>query len=212
MANTTTQTANTFSLTGKEFELVKASASAFAQSEVFAQDAIKSVAAALGTAPTFGHWEYCRAAWQNEYASAKKANEVATAKAWQRIAARMGEEFGLEKPKATTAKAVKVSESRAKAKEMAAQVIQAAMGKPVELVKSEELTALVAKPDFAKLTPTNRNVILDAIKVKQREETKEADKAANEADKALRDEARDILKGLHGKSLEKALAALRKIK
>ena len=86
-------------------EVIANSAKLFAQSEIAGQKAVEELAGALTEKPTFTTWESIRQEWTADYIAARKCNDEAGAKAWQRIAKRMEETYNLFKPKAETKKA-----------------------------------------------------------------------------------------------------------
>lgn len=134
---------------------------------------------------------------------------AAPEKLWERTFKRINEFFDVGVPKAETKKAVETANKRNAAKAAAEVIAKAKLGKPIEQATPAELKQLATDKN---LITANKEALVNAALQKEKAEKKEAEKAANVADKALRDEARELLNKLHGKSLEKALAALRKIK
>jgi hypothetical protein len=73
----------------------------------------KAVAKLLGTAPTYAQYNTVKAMFVRKYmAQVPSANEESTQKRWERLFARCTKETGLEKPKAPSSSAVKMSEKR----------------------------------------------------------------------------------------------------
>lgn len=143
---------------------------------------------------------------------AKESGYTAPDKLWERTIARLVEFHDLDRPKATTKKAQDVSAKREAAKEAekkALEIIAKAKGLTVEKATPQQLLQLATDP---KLTTANKKILVDAAMRKEKEEAKEKQKAANDADKAVREEIRDLLAKMHGPQLAKALAALKKIK
>ena len=71
----------------------------------------------FGTNPSFDYWNATAKAWQSAYLSrVPNANEESAERAWQRLCKRMAKECGLEKPKAPSADAKRMSEKREKEK------------------------------------------------------------------------------------------------
>lgn len=152
--------------------------------------------------------------WRKAYGASPEASQ----KAWERAIKAMNAylrskdsvEFTI--PKSDNAKAQQMAAKREAAKaadQKALEVIAKAKGLALETAKPDQLLQLAADP---KLTTANKKILVDAAIKREKEEKREAEKAGNEADKALREEAREILKGFHGAQLAKALAALKKIK
>ncbi len=102
------------SFTAEQSAAIKAAAVQFAQSEVFGEEAVKATAAVMGTTPTYTFWGLVSTQFVTDYTAARKCSEDAANKAWQRMARRMKDAYGLEKPKAPSEKAGKVAASRAK--------------------------------------------------------------------------------------------------
>jgi hypothetical protein len=75
----------------------------------------RDYASMLGTDPTFDQWEAARLQWVSGYVEANPANTGNAAdKAWNRFAGLLDEFFGLVKPKAASAAAVKKAAEREK--------------------------------------------------------------------------------------------------
>jgi len=100
--------------TDDQGERIKAAAVKFAQSEVFGEEAVKATAEVMGTSPTYTFWGLVMEQFATEYMRARKCTEEAATKAAVRIARRMKESYGLEKPKAPSIASGKKAESRAK--------------------------------------------------------------------------------------------------
>ncbi|MCK9514348.1 MAG: hypothetical protein M0R28_24385 [Pigmentiphaga sp.] len=107
-------------------QAVADAAATFAASEFSAASALETIGRVLGTSPTLPLWDAVRADFIVAYAAkistlkGKTAPDGAAQKAWERFAARLKVEFGLEKPKATSSKATKVAAKRAAATKAAA--------------------------------------------------------------------------------------------
>lgn len=68
----------------------------------------------FGTNPSYEYWVATSKAWQSAYLSrVKSANDESAERAWQRLAKRMAKEVGLEKPKAPSKDANRMSAKRA---------------------------------------------------------------------------------------------------
>ena len=108
------------SFTEDQSDTIKDAAISFAQSEVLGDEAVKGVATVLGTSPTYTFWGLVAAQFSSNYMGARKCNEDAADKAWVRMARRIRDGFGIEKPKAPSIGAGKKAEARAQ-KEKALQ-------------------------------------------------------------------------------------------
>jgi hypothetical protein len=68
----------------------------------------------FGTNPDYDYWNATAKAWQSAYLGrVQSANEESAERAWQRLAKRMAKEVGLEKPKAPSKDATRMSAKRA---------------------------------------------------------------------------------------------------
>ena len=71
----------------------------------------------FGTNPSYDLWVATAKVWQSAYMGRlKNANDESAERAWQRLCKRMAKECGLEKPKAPSADAKRMSEKREKEK------------------------------------------------------------------------------------------------
>lgn len=148
------------------------------------------LASYFGTNPAYAFWVATAKAWQNVYMARNQiANEESAEKAWQRLCKRMSKECGLDKPKAPSADATRMSEKRAKEKaEMLAKTDSALLA---------EMAEYKAKDDFA-----------NARKVQQELDRREKDKQKGVADKVKAE--RDDVVALLKKCTD--LATIRKVK
>jgi hypothetical protein len=101
--------------TDDQSAVIKAAAIKFANSEVFGEEAVKATAEVLGTSPTYAFWGLVITQFVTCYMQARRCTEEAAEKAGQRMARRMKEAYGLEKPKAPSIASGKKAASRAKA-------------------------------------------------------------------------------------------------
>ena len=90
----------------------------FARNQLANVETANSYAAMLGTDPTFDQWEAGRISWVSGYVEANPLNTGNAAdKAWNRFASMLDELFGLTKPKAASAAAIKKAAERAEKQE-----------------------------------------------------------------------------------------------
>lgn len=147
-------------------QLAALTAAATAQGQAYAkgEKAVFAVAddaaRALGTAPTLAQWDCYSEAWKAAYAGEDSQ------KAWERFAALLKSRCGLDKPKSTKAKAVKVAKGR---EEESAKV--AALAAQPRSVLAQQAKALLdeATPEALK----QQALITKAIKVQNQEANKE---------------------------------------
>lgn len=133
-----------------EKSVVTANAIAFAKSEVLGDGAVKAIAAAIGATPTFAHWEIVRGDFVPAYRLEKKCGEDAVVKAWERLAKRMRDAFGVVKPKSASPSASKKSAAReGKAAKIAGLV--ALHNTPEKLLQAAEAAMKLGKPEDANL-------------------------------------------------------------
>lgn len=139
---------------------VKEAATKFAESEVQADSAVKTIATEMGTKPTFVLWGLISADFRAAYQVARKCDAVASAKAWQRMMARMSSDFGLNKPKAESKTASAKTASRDKAakaikaavaKHKTVAALQRQAGQSLEAGKPEEADILMKAAKVAKV-------------------------------------------------------------
>jgi hypothetical protein len=106
-------------------------------------DIARSLSKVLGTDPTYEWWELVRTTWENTYMARKNlSNEKSANNAWYEVCKRMKKDFALEKPKAPSADASRMSEKRAKE--------QAELQSKTDSVLREEMLAYKADDDFKK--------------------------------------------------------------
>lgn len=141
----------------------------FARSEIEASEALECFARAIGTEPTYEHWNNCRIDWVNAYVSIKpQAKGNSADAAFKRFKTRLTESFGIEAPKAQSEAATKKAAERAKkAAELEQRFAQ---------YSDADLTGMLRKAyeDQAK-NPTKKSALLGEIEraVKQRIKTTE---------------------------------------
>ena len=111
----------------EKFLSVNESAALFAQSETLAGDALRSIAHALGTAPTFALWGEISADFKAAYIKTRPQADGGD-QAWSRFARRLGCEYGLTKPKSEA----KAAGDKAEARKAASAAINAAAALPVK--------------------------------------------------------------------------------
>ena len=93
--------------------------------------------------PTYAWWNFVATNWQNVYMARNKlSNENSANNAWYEVCKRMKKDFALEKPKAPSADASRMSEKRAKE--------QAELQSKTDSVLREEMLAYKADDDFKK--------------------------------------------------------------
>ena len=141
----------------------------FARSEIGASEALESHARALGTEPTYEHWNNCRIDWVNAYVRTKpQAKGNSADAAFKRFKTRLTEAYGIEAPKAQSEAATKKAAERAK---KAAELEQRFAN-----YSDADLTGMLRKAyeDQAK-NPTKKSALLGEIEraVKQRIKTTE---------------------------------------
>ena len=143
--------------------------SAFADSELTADESLLTHAKHLGSTPSFDLWEAGRIAWSKGYSAGKKyaIESDATVKAWSRFASRLEKTYGLSKPKKTdNIDSVKKAENREKAK----VVIDDLKAKSYEELQSE-VAMLLAKPTLDNVSKSKP--FLKAIEEKRKEGLKD---------------------------------------
>lgn len=141
----------------------------FARSEIGASEALECHARALGTEPTYEHWNNCRIDFINAYVRTKpQAKGNSADAAFKRFKTRLTEAYGIEAPKAQSEAATKKAAERAK---KAAELEQRFAN-----YSDADLTGMLRKAyeDQAK-NPTKKSALLGEIEraVKQRIKTTE---------------------------------------
>lgn len=141
------------------------------------QTTAKAMGKLFGIAPTYAQYMTIRQMWIRKYmAQMPSSSEEATQKHWERLFKRVNKETGLDKPKAPSKAAVKMSEKRKAEVEMLKQLDD---GQLVEL-----LAAYKAEDNF-----TKANVVKKEIK----DRNKSADDVVNAERKELREQIRKQL-------------------
>jgi hypothetical protein len=143
--------------------------SAFADSELTADESILSHAKLLTESPSFGLWEAGRIAWCKGYSAGKQyaIDSDATVKAWSRFAGRLEKTYGLTKPKKTdNLDSVKKAETREKAK----STIEDLKAKSYEDLQAE-VSMLLAKPTLENVSKSKP--FLKAIEEKRKDGLKD---------------------------------------
>jgi hypothetical protein len=159
----------------------------------------EQVARILTDKPTYTLWEQVASAFCADYAKARGCEVKTAENRWSFVAAELRSRFALEKPKKPTEAAQKKAQQRAG---------QAA--KVDELVKAHgSVQALMEAAKKAQ--PADLPTFARAIEKASASAAVDAKKAAKEAEKRMRDEARTIIAHLDGKALEKAVTQLRKL-
>lgn len=85
--------------------------------------AVEAIARAMGTAPTFDHWEAVQAEFVGAYAQARGCTEATAANRWSAVCKGLAESAGLEKPRKPT----KTAENKAAARAKQAERVQQAL-------------------------------------------------------------------------------------
>ena len=145
------------------------SAKAFAQSELMGDGAVRSTTEQMGETPTFAHWEMVRLDWVPAYQTAKKCNVDAANAGWGRLAKRMNEAYGLDKPKAEGAASAK-ADKRESAKAEAVELVKKAG--ITEKSTAKEILALAGKA-----TGAVQKALTDAAILRNKETEKAVSKA-----------------------------------
>jgi len=142
--------------------------SAFADSEITADDSILNHAKYLGDAPSFAMWEAGRIAWSKGYSAGKNyaIDSDATVKAWSRFAGRLEKTYGLTKPK----KATKEAETKADQREKAKSTLENLKAKSYEELQAE-VSMLLAKPNLENVNKSKP--LLKAIEEKRKDGLKD---------------------------------------
>jgi hypothetical protein len=92
--------------------------------------------------PTYAWWNFVSTNWQNVYMARNKlSNEKSAENAWYDVCKRMKKDFALEKPKAPSADASRMSEKR--------KAEQAELAKKPDSVLREEMLAYKAEDKFS---------------------------------------------------------------
>jgi len=185
--------------TDDQGERIKAAAVKFAQSEVFGEEAVKATAEVMGTSPTYTFWGLVMEQFATEYMRARKCTEEAATKAAVRIARRMKESYGLEKPKAPSIASGKKAESRAKTeKALKALVAKHKTEATLQRLAGEAMEAGMADAGY---------VLIEAAKLAK----KQAAAAAVDAQKARWEKVAEKIKAAKKLHDEKTLSAIEKI-
>jgi len=142
--------------------------SAFADSELTADESILNHAKLLKESPSFELWEAGRIAWCKGYSAGKNyaIDSDATVKAWSRFAGRLEKAYGLTKPK----KATKEAEAKQDQREKAKSVLDDLKAKSYEELQAE-VSMLLAKPTLENVSKSKP--FLKAIEEKRKEGLKD---------------------------------------
>ena len=141
------------------------------------QTTAKAMGKLFGIAPTYAQYMTIRQMWIRKYmAQMPSSSEEATQKHWERLFKRVNKETGLDKPKAPSKAAVKMSEKR---KAEVAMLKQLDDNQLVDL-----LAAYKTEDNFTKA---------NAVKKEMKERNKSADDAINAERKELREQIRKQL-------------------
>lgn len=152
---------------------VKAAAILFAQSEIHGEKAVSDLAKVLGDKPSFEAWDTIMGAWKVAYQDERKCTEDAGRKAVERIVARLGAAFSLEKPKAESKVAVVKSEKRAEIATAKVLFEKANAGKTIAQLFEDSKAALeLGNPKLA--------ASLNTLAIAQGDEKAKAMKAATQ--------------------------------
>jgi len=174
------------------------SAQSFAQSEVAAQGAVEQMAAVLGQKPSFELWEAVFTVWSTAYADASKCNDAAVKMARSRFYARLKVTFGIEKPKATSPKAIEIDAKRQEANS-AADDWAATCGYDMETMRT------LAADFYATGNKAGFKIAELAIKTVE----KEAKALSVDALRDLKEELRKLMKEATADKLQNAINALK---
>lgn len=141
------------------------------------QTSARALGKLFGVSPTYAQYMTIRQMWIRKYmAKVPSSSEEATQKQWERLFKRVNKETGLDKPKAPSKAAVKMSEKRKAEVEMLKQLSDNQL---VDL-----LAAYKAEDNF-----TKANVVKKEIK----DRNKSADDVVNAERKELREQIRKQL-------------------
>jgi hypothetical protein len=142
--------------------------SAFADSELTADESLLTHAKHLGSTPSFDLWEAGRIAWSKGYSASKKyaIESDATVKAWSRFANRLEKTYGLTKPKKET----KEAEAKQDQRDKANTVLEELKAKSYEELQAE-VELILAKPSLESLNKSKP--FLKAIEEKRKEGLKD---------------------------------------
>jgi hypothetical protein len=122
-------------------------------------EAVKEVAAVLQNQPTYAFWGLVMTQFTTDYMAARKCSEETAEKAWRRMARRIRDGFGIEKPKAPSIASGKKAEARAKtekalkalvAKHKTEETLQRLAGEAMEQGKAEIGYQLIEAAKLAK--------------------------------------------------------------
>ena len=153
---------------------VKAAAILFAQTEINGDKAVSDIAKILGDKPSFEAWDAIMGEWKAAYQIERKCTEDAGRKAVERIVARLGAAFALEKPRAENKVAVAKSEKRAEIATAKATFEKANAGKTVSQLFEDSKAALeLGNPKLA--------TALNTLAISKGDEKAKAVKAAIQA-------------------------------
>jgi len=142
--------------------------SAFADSELTADESILNHAKLLGDKPSFDSWEAGRLAWCLGYGAGKgfASDSDNTYKAWSRFSSRLEKAYGLTKPK----KATKEAEAKQDQREKAKSAIDDLKAKSYGELQSE-VALILAKPTLENVNKSKP--FLKAIEEKRKEGLKD---------------------------------------
>lgn len=181
--------------------LIVESANGFATSFSLEVAATDSLAAAMGTSPTFEEWEANGNAWKVQYKLKRQCEQAAADMAWSRAVGRLKEQCGLVKPKAATQGAQDKAEKRSEAAKAVEAEINSCAADPVKL--AEKATKALAKGDAAGAALATK-----ALTKVQKENAATAAKASKEAATKKREAIREALKNADDKMLDTVLGIL----
>lgn len=145
----------------------------FAKNQIESVETAQSFARALGADCTFDQWEAARLAWVDGYCEANPANTGNAAdKGWSRFAGILNELFGMVKPKAVSAAAVKkATEREAKKAELLGKYSQL----PPTMIRAQLEAAYqtLAKDPASKAAAAQAKELGTVLKAKIKEEKAE---------------------------------------
>ena len=121
------------------------------QGDAKKDEVAKAIAKVLGTTPSYAFWELTRTTWETTYmAKNQLANEKSANNAWLDNTKRIKAKFGLEKPKAPSKDASRMSEKR--------KAEQAELQAKPDSVLREEYLAYKADDNLTKATAIKKEI------------------------------------------------------
>ena len=154
----------------------------WAENQRSTYELVSSAAKTLGTDPTFEEWTEYAAQWKDGYVHQNPDNTANAAdQQWSRFTKQLGELFGLDKPKSTSAHAEKKAADRSKKTEALLNKYAQQTADEIAAMRRSALEAAAKGSEAAEKIAADLKKVLKA-------KTSEADKAHTATLKALREQ------------------------